>query len=96
MQGDEARGRLASDPFPISGDRIAFQIAGGADEERLHVALEVDGREVERTTGMRSDHMRSVRWDVGAFRGHTGRIVIVDASADRWGRISADGFCYTN
>lgn len=96
MQGDEAQGRLASDPFPISGDQIAFQIAGGADEERLHVALEVDGREVERTTGMRSDHMRSVRWDVGAFRGHTGRIVIVDASADRWGRISADGFCYTN
>jgi hypothetical protein len=95
LQGDEATGRLMSTPFTIDGREIGFQLAGGRDAANLYVALEVGGAEVERATGRRSDHMRSIRWNVDAHRGRNARIVVMDGNSERWGRISADAFCYT-
>lgn len=93
-RGDGATGRLVSQSFTLTEDRIVFLIGGGRNRSELYVALEVAGTEVERATGNEAERMHDVTWDVSAFRGREARIVVADESKDGWGHINVDGFCY--
>lgn len=93
-QGDAPRGRLVSRHFLLDGERVTFLVGGGADRRHSYVALEVDGAELRRTSGRRSERMRTVTWEVGAYRGKRARVLIVDESSGDWGHVNADGFCY--
>jgi hypothetical protein len=93
-RGDRATGRLVSQSFTLTEDRIVFLIGGGRGRSDLYVALEVAGSEVERVTGDEAERMHEVTWDVSAFRGRDARIVVVDERKGGWGHINVDGFCY--
>lgn len=88
---DADQGQLVSRLFPIAGKRLSFHIGGGHDEERLSLALEVDGRVVRRATADGSDALRRQEWDVGEFAGRQGRLVITDHSSGKGGHILVDG-----
>jgi hypothetical protein len=89
--GDRATGVLRSPPFVIEGKRITFRISGGNDPSTLRAELHVDGRAVEVATSSRdSEKMTVSGWDVGAYRGKTAQIVLVDASTGSWGHMNVD------
>ncbi len=89
--GDEATGQLRSESFEIDRKYLGFQVGGGA-EHSLKVALEVDGEQVLVLGGAGSnvDLLLPAVWDVSAFRGKQGAIVIDDG--DRQGHIVVDQF----
>lgn len=96
IQGDLLTGELTSEPFRITRDKINFLVAGGDDLASTYVALEIDGQERFRVSGLRSNHMRRIVWGLGAYVGHLAKIKIVDQSSGGWGNIVADGFCYVD
>eukprot|EP00752_Nemacystus_decipiens_P003960 g3626.t1 len=96
-QGDGPTGTLTSEVFTIGGDEedevstIGLLVGGGCDDRSEYVELLADGVGVARATGMCTESMRSVRWDVSALAGRAGQIRIVDASsASPWGHINVD------
>jgi hypothetical protein len=93
-EGDVHTGTLRSRPFRIDGDRIVFRVSGGWDSRRVFVRLLVDGKEVERETGLNQERLVTRAWDVGRYRGRDGVIEIVDGASGDWGHINAEGFCY--
>ena len=97
-QGDGPVGTLTSIPFTIAGDAITFMMGAGNDSDGTGVALEVDGVRVrfERGRGIYPDSevMARVTWDVRAWRGKKGQIVIIDNASTHWGHLNADDFRY--
>lgn len=94
VQGDAPRGTLVSDPFRVLHPTIVFKLGGGRDAKRLFVSFVVDGEEVARFTGERTEHMRPVTLDVRPYLGREMHIEIVDASSQGWGHLNVDGFAY--
>ncbi len=91
-QGDRPTGTLTSIPFEVVGDRITFLAGGNNNQESEYVALVVEGKEVLKGSGKRSETMERHVWDVSAYKGKTAQIVISDHSSMSWGHINADDF----
>jgi hypothetical protein len=79
----ERTGVLRSQPFVVEGDHMSFRVAGGADAQRLYVALvdEQTNAVLRRSTGTRSNVMQQRVWDLEGLQGVTCRIDIVDLVA---------------
>jgi hypothetical protein len=88
--GNAATGTLTLPAFVLSGDELSFRIAGGADPERLKLALVIDGREVLKATGRNSDAMGRRAWDIRPYRGQRASLTIVDAATEPWGYLAVD------
>jgi hypothetical protein len=88
--GNAATGRLRSAPFTLTGDVLVLRLAGGNDEKRLFVALEVDGERKFRATGKQSDLMGRVSVDLRPYRGKSGVLELVDEATEAWGYIAVD------
>jgi hypothetical protein len=87
---------MTSQPFALRGSLITFAVGGGCDPQRVYAELLVDGDSVLRATGACRETMRTVYWPVGAYRGRTGVIRVVDASsASPWGHINVDDFRFS-
>ena len=93
IQGDGVKGALRSIPFKIEGDVIIFQIGGGGTDD-VFVRLSIDGKTVHRASGLNTERLHAVHWNVSAYKGETAILEIVDNSSDGWGHINAAGFCY--
>lgn len=105
-QGDGPRGTLTSKAFVADKRFITFLIGGGKDLARLKVELleRADGGTLTLSdgryrplaqhvkTGGGHELMRREWFDVGALRGKTLRIRIVDDSSAGWGHINVDDF----
>jgi len=91
-QGDLPRGTLSSDVFIIRGTDITFLIGGGCDPMVVYVELLIDGLSVAKRTGLCSEMMHSVRFDVSSFYDRAAQIKIVDNSTANWGHINVDNF----
>ena len=91
-QGDFPRGTLSSDVFIVRGTNIKFLIGGGCDPIVVYVELLVDGLSVAKQTGLCSEVMRSVSFDVTSFYDRAAQIKIVDNSTANWGHINVDNF----
>jgi hypothetical protein len=89
-QGNGATGQLRSTPFELSGDVLAFRIAGGDDPKRVFVALEVDGERKFRASGKQSDLMGRASFDIRPYRGKKAVLEIVDDSKEPWGYVAVD------
>ncbi len=92
---DAATGTLTSPAFTIARRHLAMLVGGGADAQRLTVALLVDGAVVRSATGSSSrpdDHelLDWVSWDVAAWQGRQATIVISDTATGGWGHILVD------
>jgi hypothetical protein len=88
--GNTATGTLTSPSFVLRGDELSFRIAGGADPERLKLALVIDGREVLKATGRNRDAMGRRAWDIRLYRGQRASLTIVDAATEPWGYLAVD------
>ncbi|MBI4699717.1 MAG: hypothetical protein HY744_00895 [Deltaproteobacteria bacterium] len=90
-RGDGATGRLRSAPFAIDRSHLGFRSGGGASPA-LRVELEVDGRPVLALggPGRNFEVLLPVAWDVSAWHGHLGRLVLVDDERGGWGHLLLD------
>jgi sialate O-acetylesterase len=97
--GDAANGRLTSPEFVIRQPVIAFLLGGGnhplGEPETTNIQLVVDGRTVRSATGLDSDGLEWVNWDVDEFAGKTGRLVIEDTCTGGWGHIVVDQIVFS-
>ncbi|WDP89370.1 MAG: hypothetical protein HUN04_06380 [Desulfobacter sp.] len=93
-QGDRPTGVLTSVPFEIRQDKICFLIGGGSQPGKETVSLVIDGQAVYTQTGSNTETMTRRTWDVSAYRGGQGQIVISDMHNGGWGHINADDFRY--
>lgn len=90
--GDAATGKLTSPAFTIDRPWFNFLVCGGGDIDNLYVALLIDGKEFRREAGLNNWVMEQVAWDVSAYVGKSGQIVIGDDTGHAWGFIAADYF----
>ena len=93
LADDRRKGVVESPTFTIAWPLCTLHLSGGADMERLYVAI-VDaetGDEWARFTGTGDNHLRPIAWDCETYRGRQARIRIVDDSDAPWGHINFGG-----
>ncbi|MBI5835290.1 MAG: glycoside hydrolase family 32 protein [Armatimonadetes bacterium] len=93
--GDGTTGSLTSPPFVIERNYLNFLIGGGRDEQKLTLALLVDGKVVRTATGPNdrpggSERLSPDGWDVSDLAGRTASLRIVDEATGGWGHINVD------
>jgi sucrose-6-phosphate hydrolase SacC (GH32 family) len=90
FNGDGTQGTLTSKPFKIERRYINFLVGGGYHPNETCVNLIVDGKPVKSTSGRDNEHLDWDTWDVGALKGKTATIEIVDRHTGGWGHINID------
>lgn len=88
--GDRGRGKVLLPERTLSGGPIHFLVGGSADCRRVHVALEVEGKVVERACGKEDEVLRPASFETARWKGKKGRILVVDDSSEGWGHIVVD------
>ncbi|MFA6242746.1 MAG: GH116 family glycosyl-hydrolase [Candidatus Hydrogenedentales bacterium] len=94
--GDPATGKATSRPFTIRKKFIHLKVGGGSHAGQTCVNLRVDGNVVATAVGENSETLRSVTWEVGAHKGKTGVIEVVDNHTGAWGHILVDEITFGN
>lgn len=94
--GDGPTGSLVSPSFTVDRDYISFLVGGGNHPGVAEVRLVVGGSTVMSATGVNSENLRWVTWNVSAYAGQTARIEVVDNATGGWGHILADQIFRTN
>ncbi len=91
--GDADTGRLSQCfQVPSDADELRFNLSGGSDARRTHVAL-WHGAILWRWMTARNDNTPfQVRWDVSRLRGEVVTLEIVDESTNPWGFIGVQEF----
>ncbi len=87
--GDRATGALVSPTFAIDRDRLSLFVGGGA-APGTRVELLVDGRVQFQVSGVESEDLHRVSWDVRPFAGRVAQLRIVDEEQGPWGHILVD------
>eukprot|EP00463_Aulacantha_scolymantha_P003621 TRINITY_DN44_c0_g1_i24.p1 TRINITY_DN44_c0_g1~~TRINITY_DN44_c0_g1_i24.p1 ORF type:complete len:1002 (-),score=237.52 TRINITY_DN44_c0_g1_i24:466-3471(-) len=90
VHGDPPVGGIVSNQFCITQNRISMLVGGGNHPTAAYVALEIDGEDVLKTTGLDSETMTPRFWDVDEYIGKMARIKIVDHHTGGWGHINVD------
>lgn len=97
-QGDEPMGSLRSPDFTIPTGTLSFLIGGG-NSPNLKVELvevlgtgEFQSRVRFSATGKNSESMERVIWNLNAYAGKTGYLIIIDGASGSWGHINVDDF----
>jgi len=102
IQGDGPIGRLRSNAFKITTERMSFLVGGGADyATRVELLVETDPIEqryspVMYATGKNTEKMSRVEWDISKYQGKLAKIRIVDDASGSWGHINIDDFKFYN
>ncbi len=91
LNGDGTTGTLESPAFPLQRDYVNFLVGGGAHDQ-TRVDLMVDGNAVLTSTGIESEELFWITWNVKPWAGKSARIRIVDNETGGWGHILADDF----
>ncbi len=86
---DAGTGTITSPEFEVAGDYINLQVGGGSHADTA-VTLVVDGSVVRRASGLDSESLRWVSWDVSDLAGRTAVIRIVDGNQGSWGHVLVD------
>lgn len=94
--GDGTIGTLTSASFTVNADRIHALVGGGNHPGTAEIRLIVDGQIVRTATGVNSENLSWVSWDVSAFNGQSAFIVVVDNATGGWGHILVDQIVMTN
>jgi len=102
IQGDRPQGTLTSPDFTVVTDSVSFLIGGGnspATGVELVVVvnmIDIAERRAYFATGLNTETMQRVAWDLQPYKGQTARIRIIDASSGPWGHVNADDFRFFN
>ncbi|NOY91564.1 MAG: hypothetical protein GXP55_10210 [Deltaproteobacteria bacterium] len=89
MQSNRAVGSALSPAFRLDAPRLRLRVGGG-DSSKLSARLELDGAVVREARGQRSEELRSVEWDVSAFRGQQVRLHLLDRGRAAWEHLLVD------
>lgn len=91
---DKQTAVLESPRFVLMGDKAAFLVSGGFDEEDLYVGLcdAGSGEVLLQAGGAGGPQMRRVVWDVQDFKGREVFLRIVDNRTASWGHLTFDDF----
>ena len=95
-QRDAATGRLTSQPFTIVRHHITFLIGGGNLQGKTCMNLLVEDQVVLSATGAANNQLQPTSWDVRAWAGKTGQLVIVDDDSGAWGNIGVDDIVFSD
>jgi sucrose-6-phosphate hydrolase SacC (GH32 family) len=87
--GDGPTGVLRSPAFTVTHDYLNL-LVGGGDSPQTAAVLLVDGEEVRRASGQRTETLDWVAWDVRAFRGREATVEVRDLASGGWGHILVD------
>jgi len=94
--GDASTGTLTSPPFIITNHYLNFLIGGGNFPGQECMNLVVNGEIVRTATGLNTDNLMPVQWDVSAYLGQAAVLQILDASTATWGHILIDQIVMTD
>ncbi|MDB5103483.1 MAG: beta-fructosidase, levanase/invertase [Fibrobacteres bacterium] len=92
LNGDGAIGTLESPPFTLQRDYLNFLAGGGSHADQTRVELIVDGKVVLTASGIETESLFWVTWDIKPWTGKSARLRIVDEATGGWGHILADDF----
>jgi hypothetical protein len=87
--GDAALGRAVSPAFVIDRDHLGLLVGGGRAPS-TRVELIVDEQVMRRATGVNSDVLVPVTWDLRDLVGSEGRLAVVDEATGYWGHVMVD------
>jgi uncharacterized protein (DUF608 family)/antitoxin (DNA-binding transcriptional repressor) of toxin-antitoxin stability system len=96
FNGDATTGTARSEVFPIQHDFIHLLVGGGQNEDQTAIRLIVDGQVVHAATGLNTEVVRPVRWDVGHLRDKEAVLEIIDTAEGGWGHILVDDIVFSN
>lgn len=96
IRGDGATGTLTSQEFTIKRPYITFKIGAGNLPGETGVNLIVAGKEIELATGMDSESMLTLSFDVSQYIGKPAKLVVFDCATGGWGHINVDDFTATD
>ncbi len=92
-RGDEAKGTLTSDPFPCSAPFASFLVGGGAGaKERVELWEQGAANPFFHVTGANFESMQRVVVDLGAQKGKSIYVRLVDDESGGWGHLNFDDF----
>ena len=91
---DKQTALLESPRFVLTGNKAAFLVSGGFDEEALFVALcdATSGKVLLQAGGSSGPQMRRVVWNVQDFQGREVFLRIIDNRTAGWGHLTFDDF----
>ncbi len=95
-RGDGATGTLTSREFRIFKPFITFRVGGGNLPGETGVKLLADGKEFELSSGVDSETMVKMSYDVSALIGKSAQLVVYDRATGGWGHINVDDFVATD
>jgi len=90
---DTAQGVLRSIPFTVKGSLIACRVMGGKGKG-LRIEIHAGGKAVEWIRGIGEHNMRSLTWNVSAYRGKLVEIVLIDEEPEAGAYLGVDAFYY--
>jgi len=96
---DKGQGVLTSPTFTITRRFIQLLVGGGYGgytPGKCEVRLVVNDAPCRQATGMESEWLRLVRWDVSAWTGQQAHIEIVDHTEGGWGYILVDHIVFSD
>lgn len=82
-----ATGQLQSPEFEVTGEVITVDIGGGMAEDKLYVALLVQGKIERHATGCDSNILRRQAWDTASLIGKRARLLWVDQHTEPGGHL---------
>jgi endoglucanase Acf2 len=96
LGGDGPVGVLSSPTFTVDRNFICFLVGGGNHPGVAEVRLVIGGQTVRAATGVNSENLDWVTWDVSTYSGQSAQIQIVDNATGGWGHILCDHIFRTN
>jgi hypothetical protein len=95
-EGDDAKGKLVSQPFLIERKYIRFLIGGGNHKGQTEFRLRVNDEIVRYERGRNRETLDQRQWDVSEFIGLRGVLEIIDDRTGAWGHINVDHIVFTD
>ncbi len=89
---DASTGTLESPPFTLQRDYLNFLVGGGSHDDQTRVELIVDGKVVLTSSGIETESLFWITWNIKSWADKSAKIRIVDNSTGGWGHVLADDF----
>ena len=87
---DRARGTAISEPFTLTRPTLSLHVVGGRFPKTARVELRIGAEVPFSATGLQSERLVRVTWDVRPYLGQTARLAIVDNETAPWGHLLVD------
>lgn len=95
-KGDEQTGVMHSGIINIDRRFLKFLVGGGNDSDKTAIQLIVEDKVVRTASGVQSEVLSEMIWDLKEFAGKEAYLRFIDKSTEGWGHVLADQFVLTD